>query len=345
MIAGASAHPGRRAAHAGDRARPRRLALATVLLLAVAGGPQAPSHAQAFPSKPLRLIVPFPAGGATDIVGRLLAQKLSDSLGQPVLVDNRGGAGGTIGSDLAAKAAPDGHVLLLGTSSTHAVAPALYPKLSYEPARDFAPVTLAASATILLAVHPSVPAKDVRGLVALAKQRPGALAYASSGNGGISHLVGEQFSAMADIRMLHVPYKGDTPALADLAGGQVALMFGTAVSFLPYVKSGRLKALAVTNPKRSAIMPEVPTVAESGLPGFDALQWFGVYAPAGTPRDVITRLNADLVKILRLPDVRETLANLGAEVVGNTPEQFAEFQRADAAKWARVVKASGARID
>jgi tripartite-type tricarboxylate transporter receptor subunit TctC len=278
------------------------------------------AHAQAFPSKPMRLIVPFPAGGATDIVGRLLAQKLSETLGQPVVVDNRGGAGGTIGSDLAARAAPDGHVLLLGTSSTHAVAPALYARLPYDPVRDFSPVTLAASATILLAVHPSIPAKDVRGLIALARQRPGALAFASSD-------------------------KGDTPALADLAGGQVALMFGTAVSFLPYVKSGRLKALAVTNPKRSAIMPDVPTVAESGLPGFDALQWFGVFAPAGTPRDVITRLNGDLVKILRMPDVRDTLANLGAEVVGNTPEQFAEFQRTDAAKWAKVVKASGARID
>jgi tripartite-type tricarboxylate transporter receptor subunit TctC len=303
------------------------------------------ARAQAYPTKPVRMIVPFPAGGATDIVGRLVAQKLSESWGHQVIVDNRGGAGGTIGSEVAAKSPPDGYTILIGTSSTHAVAPSLYSKLGYDPVRDFAPVTLIANATILLVVHPSVPAKDVRQLIALAKRQPNALSFASSGNGGISHLVGEHFKSVAGIEMLHVPYKGDTPALIDLASGQVHLMFGTAVSFLPYVKSRRLNALAVTNPKRSPIVPDVPTVAESGLAGFEALQWFGVLAPAGTPRELVTRLNGDIIKTLRLPDVRERMAALGAEVVGSSPEQFASFQKADAAKWAKVVKESGAKID
>jgi tripartite-type tricarboxylate transporter receptor subunit TctC len=299
----------------------------------------------AYPIKPVRMIVPFPAGGATDIVGRLVAQKLTEAWNQQVIVDNRGGAGGTIGSEVAAKSAPDGYTILVGTSSTHAVAPSLYSHLGYDPVRDFAPVTLIANATILLAVHPSVPAKNVRELIALAKKRPDGLSFASSGNGGISHLVGEHFSAMAGIHMLHVPYKGDTPALADLVSGQVHLMFGTAVSFLPYVKSHRLIALAVTNPKRSPIVPDVPTVAESGLPGFEALQWFGIFAPAGTPGEIVARLNGDIVKALRLPDVRERMTALGAEIVGNSPEQFAAFQKADTAKWAKVVKTSGAKID
>jgi tripartite-type tricarboxylate transporter receptor subunit TctC len=300
---------------------------------------------QTYPAKTVRMIVPFPAGGATDIVGRLVAQKLSESWGHQVIVDNRGGAGGTIGSEVAAKSPPDGYTILVGTSSTHAVAPSLYTKLGYDPVRDFAPVTLIANATILLAVHPSVPARNVRELIALAKRQPNALSFASSGNGGISHLVGEHFKSVAGIDMLHVPYKGDTPALVDLASGQVHLMFGTAVSFLPYVTSRRLNALAVTNPKRSPIVPDVPTVAESGLPAFEALQWFGVLAPAGTPREIIARLNGDITKTLRLPDVRERMATLGAEIVGSSPEQFASFQKADAAKWAKVVKQSGAKID
>ena len=301
--------------------------------------------AQAYPVKPVRMVVPFPAGGATDIVGRLVAQKLSEAWGQQVIVDNRGGAGGTIGSDIAAKSAADGYTMLVATSSTHAIAPSLYSKLSYDPVRDFAPVTLIASATILLAAHPSVPARNVRELIALAKRQPQALSFASSGNGGISHLIGEQFKSMAGIQMLHVPYKGDTPALIDLVSGQVSLMFGTAVSFLPYVQSGRLRALAVTNPKRSPSAPDISTVAESGLPGFEALQWFGIFVPAGTSKDIVARLNGEIVKTLRLTDVRERLSSLGADVVGNTPEQFAAFQKADAAKWAKVVKESGAKID
>jgi tripartite-type tricarboxylate transporter receptor subunit TctC len=318
----------------------RRTATALMLMFAVSG-----AMAQAYPTKPVRMIVPFPAGGATDIVGRLIAQKLAEGWGQQVIVDNRGGAGGTIGSDVAAKSPPDGYTMLLGTSSTHAVAPSLYSKLPYDPVRDFSPVTLAATATILLAVHPSVPAQNVKELIALAKRQPNALSFASSGNGGISHLIGEQFKSAAGIQMLHVPYKGDTPALVDLVGGQVHLMFGTAVSFLPYVSAGRLRALAVTNPKRSPIVPNVPTIAESGLPGFEALQWFGVFVPAGTPRDIVSRLHADIVKSLKLADVRERLISLGAEVVGNAPDQFAAFQKADSVKWAKIVKESGAKVD
>lgn len=300
---------------------------------------------QAYPSKPVRMIVPFPPGGATDIVARLIAQKLTEAWGVQVIVDNRAGAGGTVGSDIAAKSTPDGYTILMGTSSTHAVAPSLYSKLAYDPVRDFAPVTLVASATILLAIHPSLPARNVRDLIGLGKKQPNVLSFASSGSGGISHLVGEHFKSVAGIQMVHVPYKGDSPALIDLVSGQVHLMFGTAVSFLPYVKAGRLNALAVTNPKRSPIVPNVPTVAESGLPGFEALQWFGVLAPAAAPKDAIAKLHADIVRAVRLQDIRDRMTSLGAEVVGSTPGEFAAFQRADTAKWAKVVKESGAKLD
>ena len=244
-----------------------------------------------------------------------------------------------------AKAPADGYTILVGTSSTHAIAPGLYARLPYDPVRDFAPVTLLATATVLLAVHPSVPARSVKDLIALARRQPNALSFASSGNGGISHLIGEHFKSVAGVQMLHVPYKGDTPGLIDLASGQVSLMFGTAVSFLPYVKAGRLNALAVTNPRRSPIAPNVPTIAESGLPGFDALQWFGVYVPAGTPREIVGRLNSEIGKILRMPDVRERFAALGADASGGSPEEFAAFQRAEVAKWTKIVKASGAKIE
>jgi tripartite-type tricarboxylate transporter receptor subunit TctC len=303
------------------------------------------AHAQSYPNKTIRMIVPFPAGGATDIVARLVAQKLGDAVGQQVIVDNRGGAAGTIGSDLAAKSPPDGYTILIGTSSTHAIAQSLYAKLPYDSIKDFTPVIGIATATIVLSMHPSVPAKTVRELIVLAKAKPDALSFASSGSGGVSHLVGEMFKAQAGVQMLHIPYKGDAPALADLVGGQVSLEFGTALSFLPYIQSGRLKALAVTSLKRSQVMPDVPTVAESGLKGFEALQWFGVFAPAGTRAEVVTRLNTEIVKILQTADMRERLTKLASEVMADSPEQFAAFQKAEIAKWARVVKDSGARID
>jgi tripartite-type tricarboxylate transporter receptor subunit TctC len=303
------------------------------------------AQAQNYPAKPVRMIVPFPAGGATDIVARLVAQKLGDAVGQQVIVDNRGGAAGTIGSDLAAKAPPDGYTILIGTSSTHAIAQSLYAKLPYDSVKDFTPVIGIATATIVLSAHPSVPAKTVKELIALAKAKPDALSFASSGSGGVSHLVGEMFKAQAGVQMLHVPYKGDAPALADLVGGQVSLEFGTALSFLPYIQSGRLKALAVTSLKRSQVMPNVPTVAESGLRGFEALQWFGVFAPAGTRADVVMRLNSEIAKILHTADMRERLTKLASEVMADTPDEFAAFQKAEITKWAKVVKDSGARID
>ena len=316
---------------------------AALLVLCAVSPPLA--HAQSYPNKTIRMIVPFPAGGATDIVARLVAQKLGDAIGQQVIVDNRGGAAGTIGSDLAAKSPPDGYTILIGTSSTHAIAQSLYAKLPYDSIKDFTPVIGIATATIVLSMHPSVPAKTVRELIVLAKAKPDALSFASSGNGGVSHLVGEMFKAQAGVQMLHIPYKGDAPALADLVGGQVSLEFGTALSFLPYIQSGRLKALAVTSLKRSQVMPDVPTVAESGLKGFEALQWFGVFAPAGTRAEVVTRLNTEIVKILHTADMRERLTKLASEVMADSPEQFAVFQKAEIAKWARVVKDSGARID
>jgi tripartite-type tricarboxylate transporter receptor subunit TctC len=316
-------------------------AIGAALLLAMT----AASQAQNWPSHPVRFIIPFPAGGSTDIVGRVIADKLAQSLGQPFVIDNRGGAGGTTGSDVAAKSPPDGYTMLIGTSSTHAIASSLYGKLPYDQARDFAPVTLIGTATILLAVHPSVGVKSVRELIALAKAKPALLTFASSGNGSVSHLTGEYFKSQAGIEMQHIPYKGDTPMITDLVGGRVSLAFGTAVAFLPYVQSGKLNALAVTNAKPSPVAPNLPTVAESGLPGFEALQWFGILMPAGTPREIVARLNAEILKVLRMPDVRERFQSMGIEIAGDTPEQFAAFMRAETVKWAKVVKESGAKVD
>ncbi len=301
--------------------------------------------AQTWPTKPVRFVVPFPAGGSTDVVARILAEHLRQGLGQTFVIDNRAGAGGTVGSDVVAKAAPDGYTMLIGTSSTHAIAAGLYgAKLPYDQVRDFAPVTLLGSATILLVVHPSVAAKTVPELIALAKAKPGALNFASSGNGGVSHLTGEYFKSLAGIEMQHVPYKGDTPMITDLVAGRVSLAFGTAVAFLPYVQKGTLQALAVTNAKPSPVAPSLPTVAQT-LPGFEALQWFGILMPAGTPPEIVAKLNTEIVKVLHLPEVRERFQSMGLEIVGNTPEQFAAFMRAEIARWSEVVKVSGARAD
>ena len=298
-----------------------------------------------WPTKPVRFVVPFPAGGSTDVVGRILAEHLRQGLGQSFVIDNRAGAGGTTGSDAVAKAAPDGYTMLIGTSSTHAIASGLYgTRLPYDQERDFAPVTLIGSATILLVVHPSIAAKTVPELIALAKTKPGTLNFASSGNGGVSHLTGEYFKSLAGIQMQHVPYKGDTPMIGDLVAGRVSLAFGTAVAFLPYVQRGALNALAVTNAKPSPVAPNLPTVAQT-LPGFEALQWFGILMPAGTPREIVSRLNDEIVKTLRLPEVRERLQSMGIEVVGNTPGEFAAFMRDETAKWGRIVMESGAKID
>ena len=305
----------------------------------------APAVHSQWPAKPVRFVVPFPAGGSTDVVGRIVAEHLRQGLGQTFVIDNRAGAGGTVGSDVVAKAAPDGYTMLICTSSTHAIASGLYgSKLPYDQVKDFAPVTLLGSATILLVVHPSVAAKTVPELIALAKAKPGTLNFASSGNGGVSHLTGEYFKSLAGIEMQHVPYKGDTPMITDLVAGRVSLAFGTAVAFLPYVQKGTLHALAVTNAKPSPVAPGLPTVAQT-LPGFEALQWFGILMPVGTPAEIVARLNAEILRILRLPEVRERFQAMGIEISGNSPEQFAAFMRAETAKWGKIVKESGAKID
>jgi tripartite-type tricarboxylate transporter receptor subunit TctC len=301
--------------------------------------------AQSWPDKPVHFIIPFPPGGSTDVVGRLIADRLAQSLKQPFVIENKGGAGGTLGSDYVAKAPADGYTVLLGTSSTHAIAPSLYRKLPYNPARDFVPVTLVGKATILLVVNPSVPARSVRELIALAKAKPGELTYASSGNGSISHLTGAYFASLAGIDIRHIPYKGDTPMITDMIAGRVSLAFGTAVAFLPQVKAGKLEALAVTDAQPSPIAPGLPTVAASGLPDFEALQWFGLLVPAGTPPEIVTRLQTETDRILQVPDVRAQLQTLGIEVVGGSSAQFGAFMRAETAKWAKIVRDSGATVD
>ena len=301
--------------------------------------------AQTWPTKAIKLVIPFPAGGSTDIVGRLLAEKLTTSLGQTVIVENRAGAGGTTGSDVVAKASSDGYTLLIGTSSTHAIAPALYERLSYNSIKDFSPVALVGTATILLVTHPSLPVSSVTELIALAKSKPGELSFGSTGNGSVSHLTAEYFKATAGIAIEHIPYKGDAPMTIDLVSGRISLAFGTAVAFLPYVQSGKLKALAVTSAQASPIAPTLPTVGASGLSGFEALQWFGVFAPAGISGAIVKQLNTDVNRVLQLADVRQKFESLGIEISNTTQEQFAQFIRDENTKWAKIIKASGAKVD
>jgi tripartite-type tricarboxylate transporter receptor subunit TctC len=301
--------------------------------------------AQSYPSKTVRMIVPFPPGGTTDILGRLAAQKLSDTLGHQVIVDNRPGAGGNIGAELAAKSPADGYTLLAAPGSTLTIHPSLYAKLPFDPLRDFAPITMLAAVPNLLVVHPSLPVKSVKDLIALAKAKPGELNYASTGAGQSTHLSMELFKNMAGVKITHVPYKGSAPAISDLMGGHVLLMFDNMPSALPQAKAGKLRGVAVSTSKRSPVMPSVPTVSESGLPGFEVSVWFSVLAPANTPREIIDRLNAVLVKALHTPDMRERLASQGAEAIGNTPEAFAAQMKADIAKWAKVVRDSNIKLD
>jgi tripartite-type tricarboxylate transporter receptor subunit TctC len=326
-------------------ARPPAITRRTAAAALAAAALPSTGRAQAWPSRPIRLVVPFPAGGSTDVVGRLVGERLAKALGQPVVVDNRGGAGGTTGSDAVAKSPADGYTLVLGTSSTHAIAPSLYPKLPYDPLKDFAPVSLLGTATILMVVHPSVPAKSVAEFIAHAKAEPGRLMFGSTGNGSVSHLTAEAFRSAAGLDLQHVPYKGDTPLTLDLVAGRVQLAFGTAVAFLPHVQAGRLRVLAVTDARPSPVAPGVPTVAASGLPGFEALQWFGVLAPAGTPPEAVARLNAEIGRALREPEVQEKLQGLGMQVAGAGPEAFGTFLRAETAKWSKVARDSGAKID
>jgi tripartite-type tricarboxylate transporter receptor subunit TctC len=301
--------------------------------------------AQPYPNRPVRMIVPFPPSGSTDIVARIVAQELSERLGQQVVVDNRGGAGGIIGMDLVAKAAPNGYTVLMDTSITHTVGVSLHSKLPYNVLTDFAPVTMAASVPLLMVVNPSVPARSVKELIAYAKANPRKLNYSSPGNGTSGHLAGEMFKSMAGIDIVHVPYKGGGPAVTDLIGGQVQLTIISAVATLPHVKSGKLRALAITSVARAPDLPEIPTVAESGLPGYEVVLWYGVFVPKNTPRAIVIRLNQDVVALVQTPEFRERLSSEGGRAVGNTPDEFNEIVRADIAKWAKVVKQAGIKVD
>jgi len=298
--------------------------------------------AQGYPSKPIRVIVGQAPGGATDIVSRALAQKLTDGLGQTVVIDNRSGAAGSIGSAIAASAPPDGYTALI-VSSTYTINPSLYKKLPFDPIRDLQPVTLIASSPFLLMVHPSIAAKTPRELIALAKTRK--LTFGSCGIGSSGHLAAELFSSMAGIELTHVPYKGAGPALIDTLGGQVNLIMSSIVSGMPYAKAGRLRALAITTRTRSPALPELPTISESALPGYDFSSWYGLMVPAGTPQPVIGRLHDETVKALKLPDLQQRLASEGCDAVGSTPEQLGAYIRTEMARWAKVVKASGMQAE
>ena len=315
------------------------------VLGAIGSGAALAQTAATFPAKPVRFIAPFPPGGSTDLLARLVAIKLTEAWGQQVTVENRGGAGGTIGVELAARAAPDGYTIVMGHVGTFGFNPTLYPKLPYDAIRDFAPITVLATVPNGMAVHPSLPVKTARDFVALAKAKPGELLYASGGSGSASHLAGEYFKLLTKIDMVHVPYKGTGPAMISMISGQTTMTITGMVALMPHVKSNRLKLLGVATMKRLSIMPDIPTINESGVPGYDANQWYGVLTQAAVPRDIIAKLHADFVKVLARPDVKERLAADGAEPVANTPEQFAAHIKAEIARWAPVVKASGAKPD
>lgn len=315
--------------------------LSAVLLATVASATALTAAAQAFPSKPMKIIVPFPPGAATDTLARAVAQKLSEAYGQPVVVENKSGATGTIGSTQVMMSPPDGYTLLMATTSTHGIAPNLYKKAPYDPVRDFEPVSLVAWTPNVLAVNPSVKADSVKELIALARAEPGKITFASSGSGSSIHLAGELFKSMAGVDMLHVPYKGAAPALTDLIGGQVSIMFDTVAQSLPQIKAGKLKALAVTTRQRSSALPDVPTVSEAGLPGYEMAGWIGLLAPRGTPRDVIDKLAAEVARIVKLPDVRERMATLGVELAGSPPQEFGSVISTELPKYAKLMRDAG----
>jgi tripartite-type tricarboxylate transporter receptor subunit TctC len=317
----------------------RLLTMGAIIAGAIASGP---AVAETFPSKPIKLVVGFPPGGINDIVARVVGQKLGDVLGQPVIIENRSGAGGTIGADAVAKAKPDGYTLLLGSVSNISMAPSQYKSLPYDPAKDFAPVALLAAAPNILVVNPKFPVHTVKDLIALAKQKPGSISYASAGNGTSNHLTVELLKVLAHIDMVHVPYKGDSPAVTDVISGQVPLMFPTLPVALPQIRAGKLRAIAVSSAKRTALAPDIPTVAESGgLPDFAVSVWVGILAPAGTPKDIVERLSTELTRIVQMPDVKEKLAGLGAEPQPQDSAEFTTYIHSETAKWSKVAKAAG----
>jgi tripartite-type tricarboxylate transporter receptor subunit TctC len=315
-----------------------------VVLAAIASGATV-LHAQSYPAKPIRIVVPYPPGGTSDILARLIGAKMTESWGQQVIVESRPGANGNIGAELVARSAPDGYVTMLGDIGTLAISPAIYPKLTFDPAKDFAPVTMVAYSPHILCVHPSVPVKTVKELVALAKSRPGKLNYAAASLGGAPHLAGIEFALRTGVSWEYIPYKGGAQAVAETVAGQSEVLFNGMLATYPHVKSGRLRLLAVSSGKRMSSIPDVPTVAESGLPGFETGSWQGVLAPPGTSRDIVAKLNGEIIRIVNAADMKEKLANQGAEVLTMTPEQFGDFIRKEKARWAKVVKDSGAKFD
>lgn len=298
-----------------------------------------------YPAKAIRMIVPSAPGSGPDIMARTIGQKLNEAWGQPVIVEARPGAGGIIGSEAVAKAAPDGYTLIMGNAGSHSVNPSLYRKLPYDPLKDFSPIALVSSAPNILIVHPSLPVKSTKDLITLAKARPGELTFGSGGNGSTAHLSGELFRTLAGIRIVHVPFKGAPAAVLGVITGEISMAILNLPPALPHVRNGRLKALGVSTPKRSAAVPELPTIAESGLPGYSATAWYGVLAPAGTPREIIMKINAEIVKGLRTEEMKKRIASDGGEVIGSTPEEFTAVMKTDIAKWAKVVQASGAQVD
>jgi tripartite-type tricarboxylate transporter receptor subunit TctC len=312
-----------------------------VVLLMVAAN----ALAQPYPAKPVKLIVPFPPGGNTDIVGRLVAQKLTEGLGQQVYVENRGGAGGMIGAEAAAKSSPDGYTILFGTTGTLSSAPALQPDLRYDPVKAFAPISTLASAPVVVIVGAHVPANSLQELIQLAKSKPGSLKFGSAGTGHFVHLAGEMFKAAAGVDLLHVPYKGVNPALTDMLGGRIDLMFDVLSQYEPHLQSGKVRALAVAHSRRLARLPGVPTAAEAGLPGYELSTWFGLLAPAGTPAEALGRLNSEVLKVLAGRELNDTFEKIGFEAGGNSPREFAAMIVQDVAKWRQVVKTAGIKLD
>ena len=322
---------------------PHHGTIAALVMFSALVAPQA--FGADYPGKAIRFIVPFPPGGGTDIGTRIIAMKMSERFGQQVIVDNRGGAAGIIGTEFVAKAAPDGYTIMMGNIGTHAINVSLYAKLPYDPVRDFIPVTQAAGLPLFVLTHPSLPVKNVKELITLAKAQPGKLNYSSSGAGGSMHVAAELFQSMAQVKLIHVPYKGGGPAVVDLLAGQVPLSFATVLETSQHVKAGRLRALAVTSAKRAVAAPDIPTVAEAALPGYESISWLGVFAPAGTPREVIAVLNTEIVKILQQPDVKQRLLEQGGEPIGNTQEQFAVVLKSDIAKYAKIMRESGTKVE
>lgn len=319
------------------------VASSTLTLCAVFAA--APAQSQTWPSKPIRFIVPFPPGGGTDVMARAVAPKLGEGLGQQVVVDNRSGAGGMIGVELAAKSPPDGYTLGIATVGQISINPNLYAKMPFDPVKDLAPVTMAGNIFNVLIVHPALPAPSVKALIALARARPGELNYGSSGTGAADHLSAELFQVMTKTKMVHVPYKGGPLAMIDLISGNLQLMFSTVPTAVGLIKGGKVRAMAITNSKRYPLMPELPTVAEAGIPGFAVNNWTGVFIPAATPPAVVTRLNAEFVKVLAMPDVKKRLMDNGIDAVSNTPQQFAAYIRGETAKWASVIKDANVKVD